>query len=76
MVEKDKKAVPISKHLYPIFKAELQRVIRWAIDACEVLCPIICATFGGKAICVVILQSQTQLKTSCSRWSRNLNYLN
>jgi hypothetical protein len=34
------------------------------------------ASFGEKAFCVVPLQSQTQLKTSCSRWSRNLNYLN
>ena len=59
MVEKRQKAAPISKHSYPIFKAELQRVIRWAIGTYKVLYPIIRATFGEKAICVVILQSQT-----------------
>ena len=48
-----------SKHLYPIFKAELHRVICCAIDTCKALYPIIHATFGEKAIWVVILQSQT-----------------
>lgn len=47
---KSKKTPPISKHLYPIFKAEVQRLIRWAIDTCEVLRPIVRATFGEKAI--------------------------
>ena len=60
---KSKKIPPISKHSYPIFKAGLQRVIRWAIDTYKVLCPIIRATFGEKAIWVVILQSISKSAT-------------
>jgi hypothetical protein len=39
----------------------------------EVLHPIMRATFGEKAFCVVPLQSQTQLKTSFACGEKN-NY--
>ena len=73
VLHKCQKPYPIFKQSYPICRVSLMMAICCLIETYKDLYPIMHATFGEKAFCVVTLQSQTQLKTSFACGEKN-NY--